>query len=81
VTLTGGVLISGFSLRSLRDLCVSAVNNRAKYTHRGDLDYAEMAQRIQLRPVPTNDAPGIGLGASGNLILPALPAVMKSESG
>ena len=35
-----------FSLRGLCDLGVSAVNNGFKYTHRGDAENAEVAQRI-----------------------------------
>jgi hypothetical protein len=44
ISLALGVLIS-LSLRSLSDLCVSAVNKRFKYTHRRNAKRAEAAQR------------------------------------
>jgi hypothetical protein len=43
---------ASFSLRSLCDLCVSAVNNGLKNTYRRDAENAQDAQRSQNVPLP-----------------------------
>src|SRR5712692_5818874 len=49
-----------FSLRSLRGLCVSAVNSILTKTHRRDAEDTEEAQRITIRPTEWPSPNGSG---------------------